>query len=410
MILKNNKVLAVIGARGGSKRLERKNLQKIGSKTLIEITIEQALHSKLINKIVFSSEDDEMINNAKPYPIDIHKRSLSLSADNIGILKVVQQVIKDYLDYDVIVILQVDAPFKSSQMIDECVNLFKHNKVEDLITHRNNKRTGSIRVMSRKGLLSSMPTSHIYLVGDSSNFIDIHTKEDLDKANEIIPSCLLCGSNQIERFLKDEQLWKCNGCGIVFQYPQGNYDYLNYANTRIEGRDKRIEQYKLDIKEILRFKGKGKFLDVGCGEGTFLSYLPSSFDKDGIDVRGNYKIGDFATYNFKENYDIIHMRGTLEHLKQPEIYIKRAFDILNSNGLLVISHLPNIDNYPYMKGLIKKDEHLFYFTPTSIAKLIEHNGFSVSDIIFPFFRSPYEKDEGARFMNILTIFGKKNES
>ena len=101
------------------------------------------------------------------------------------------------------------------------------------------------------------------------------------------------------------------------------------------------------------------------------------------------------------------MRGTLEHLKQPRFYIKKAYNILKADGLLIISHLPNIDNYPKMKGLIKSDEHLFYFNWKSITKLLEDNGFEILHIAFPFYGTPYQHDEGAHFMNVMSIYARK---
>ena len=249
------KVLAFIGARGGSKRLPKKNLQKIGKKTLIEVTIEQALQSKLIDKIVFSSEDKVMIENASQYGdrIDIHYRNPELSKDDVDIDEVVKDVSNNYPDYDTIVILQVDHPFKTPEMIDKCINAFKDNSVQDVITYKNNKRTGSIRVISRDALFSGLPTGHIYLIEDHPNFIDIHTSEDLEKANEIIPNCFICESSNVGRFKGEKNLWNCNACDMVFQYPQNDFEYSTYSNTRDAGRKKRIEQYKWDIKEIMRF-------------------------------------------------------------------------------------------------------------------------------------------------------------
>lgn len=400
-------VLAIIGARGGSKRLIKKNLQKIGTKTLIELTIEQALHSKMIDKIVFSSEDSEMLNNANQYEINIHLRNFKLSEDNIDILDVVKEVSNIYFEYDTIVILQVDHPFKSSKTIDKCINAFKENQVQDVITYKNNKRTGSVRVISREALFSELPTGHIYLIEDSPNFVDIHTSEDLAKANEIIPQCFICKSEDVGRFEEELDLWKCNYCGAVFQYPQNNFNYSEYSDTRIDGRKKRIDQYRLDIQDLIKYKKSGNFLDIGCGDGTFLAYLPNTFEKDGIDIRGKYKIGDFPFYKFNEKYDIAHIRGTLEHLKNPKSYIKKAYDILNPMGLLIISNLPNIDNYPKMKNLIKTDEHLFYFNPKSIASLLENHRFKILDITFPFYGTPYQYDRGAHFMNVMSIYAER---
>ena len=58
-------ILAVIPARGGSKELKRKSLLKINNKSLISYAIKSSLSSKYINRTIFSSDDDEMILEAK---------------------------------------------------------------------------------------------------------------------------------------------------------------------------------------------------------------------------------------------------------------------------------------------------------------------------------------------------------
>lgn len=221
--------------------------------------------------------------------------------------------------------------------------------------------------------------------------------------------CLLCGSSSFYGFWSETHLWSCDNCGVVFQSPQGEFDYSDYnVKHRKEGREKRIQQYSLDVENIVKFKDSGDFLDVGCGDGTFLNVLPSErYSKDGIDVRGAYRVGSFPEYSFDKKYDIVHMRGTIEHLSKPNDYIAKANDVLKDNGLLVLSHVPNVDNYPKMKRLIIEDEHLFYFNVKSMNFLLEKHGFRILDILFPFYGTPYENDSNAFFMNVLSVYAVK---
>ena len=54
-------ILAVIPAKSDSNRLEKKNLRKIGNKTLIEIAVDYAKKSKKINDIVVSTDSEEVV-------------------------------------------------------------------------------------------------------------------------------------------------------------------------------------------------------------------------------------------------------------------------------------------------------------------------------------------------------------
>ena len=61
-MIKTSKILAIILARGGSKRLPRKNLLKLHGKPLIEWTINSGLNSKYIDRLLVSSDSDEILN------------------------------------------------------------------------------------------------------------------------------------------------------------------------------------------------------------------------------------------------------------------------------------------------------------------------------------------------------------
>lgn len=92
--MKNIKTLAVIPARGGSKRLSRKNIIELRSKPLIYYTIIAAKKCRYITDLILSSEDDEIIRVAKQYGIEVpFKRPRSLSGDKVRNIEVVQHAL-----------------------------------------------------------------------------------------------------------------------------------------------------------------------------------------------------------------------------------------------------------------------------------------------------------------------------
>jgi len=223
--------------------------------------------------------------------------------------------------------------------------------------------------------------------------------------------CQICGcEDEFIKYANEKDLYKCLKCGVAYQWPQGAYKYDDsYEKLHKEGAIKRRIQYYQDI-EMLEFISRregGLLLDVGCGSGDFIKHLPKNYRADGIDLRGPHLVGYFPHYEFKKKYDIVHMRAVLEHVKEPHAYIQKAWNVLKPGGVIAITHLPNIDNYPYMRGLIHPDEHLFYFNPKSIEFLLKYYGFKILDMVFPFYGSPYEYDEGAAFMNVLSVYAKK---
>ncbi len=62
---KNKTFLAIIPARGGSKRLPRKNVLDLSGKPLIAWSIESGLKSKYIDKVIVTSDDDEILSISK---------------------------------------------------------------------------------------------------------------------------------------------------------------------------------------------------------------------------------------------------------------------------------------------------------------------------------------------------------
>ena len=77
------KVLAVIPARGGSKRLPRKNILPLGGKPMIAWTIEAGLGSRVIDKVVVSTDSENIRGITLQWGIDdVIRRPESLATDN----------------------------------------------------------------------------------------------------------------------------------------------------------------------------------------------------------------------------------------------------------------------------------------------------------------------------------------
>lgn len=80
-----NKVVAIIPARGGSKRIPRKNIKDFHGKPLIAYSIEVALKSKLFDKVIVSTDDNEIANVAEEYGAEVpFIRPKELSDDFTG--------------------------------------------------------------------------------------------------------------------------------------------------------------------------------------------------------------------------------------------------------------------------------------------------------------------------------------
>lgn len=120
-------VLAVVPARGGSKRLPRKNVRSLAGHPMIAYTIMAGQTAELVTDLVVSSEDDEILNIAQKYDVtNIIERPRSLATDDVRNIEVVMHAL-DLMEsrrgasYDIIVLLQPTAPIRSAKHIDDAV-------------------------------------------------------------------------------------------------------------------------------------------------------------------------------------------------------------------------------------------------------------------------------------------------
>jgi CMP-N,N'-diacetyllegionaminic acid synthase len=120
---KNNRILAVIPARAGSKRIKNKNTRLAGGKPLIAWTIEQANKSQLIDRLILSSEDPEICSIAAKYQCEVpFLRPQELAEDDSTSVDVILHVLSKVDNYDYVVMLQPTSPFRESKDIDDCIS------------------------------------------------------------------------------------------------------------------------------------------------------------------------------------------------------------------------------------------------------------------------------------------------
>jgi CMP-N-acetylneuraminic acid synthetase len=121
------RIVALIPARAGSKGIANKNLSLIGSKSLIELKIENALDVAIFDEIFVSSDSDEIIEIAQKLDVNPVKRPLDISGDTSNANQVVDHLLsfclKDSSPDDILVYLQPTSPFTRKNTISEMVRL-----------------------------------------------------------------------------------------------------------------------------------------------------------------------------------------------------------------------------------------------------------------------------------------------
>lgn len=134
-MINEKKVLALIPARGGSKGVPRKNVRMLGGKPLIAWTIEAAIQSKYIDRVMLSSEDEEIIEVAKKWGCDVpFVRPKELAQDDTPSMEVILHAIEQVKGYDYIVLLQPTSPFRTTEDIDKCIEKCVENNQESCVS------------------------------------------------------------------------------------------------------------------------------------------------------------------------------------------------------------------------------------------------------------------------------------
>ena len=133
-------MLAIIPARGGSKGLPGKNIRLLGGKPLIHWTIEAALKCKSIDRVILSTDSQEIADACSNIGIEIpFMRPANLAEDESSSIDVynytINRLIQDnHFSDDKYVVLLPTVPFVTSNDIDNAVTIFEENNADSVIS------------------------------------------------------------------------------------------------------------------------------------------------------------------------------------------------------------------------------------------------------------------------------------
>ena len=130
-----NKKLAIITARGGSKRIPRKNIKLFNGFPIIKYSIDAALSSNEFDEGMVSTDDNEIAEIAKKYGAKVpFLRSAKNSDDYSGTADVMEEVILEYKkknkNFDYVCCLYPTAPFVTAEIIKKSMSQLIDNKAD----------------------------------------------------------------------------------------------------------------------------------------------------------------------------------------------------------------------------------------------------------------------------------------
>lgn len=137
---KNKRILALIPARGGSKRLPGKNIIPLLGKPLVAWTIEQALASNLCDRVVVSTDDKGIAKVAREFGAEVpFLRPKKLASDRASSLSVAYHAIEFFrrkgTEFDYLALLEPTSPLRKKCDIDRAISTLVNNpKAEALVS------------------------------------------------------------------------------------------------------------------------------------------------------------------------------------------------------------------------------------------------------------------------------------
>jgi SAM-dependent methyltransferase len=220
-------------------------------------------------------------------------------------------------------------------------------------------------------------------------------------------NCNLCGLNNTKQLfnINGYNIVQCLNCGLVYVNPRPDEHelakqyafYRSFPNAELED----YKEIAINIMHIFLTETKrrnyGRLLDIGCGLGYFLQAIkPFCSEIQGIEISDSQslfckKLGlDVLTGVLtdldlpSESFDVVTMWDVIEHLANPMDYLVEIHRILKRGGLVVVS----TPNFSSLTSKITKKrwlvlnppEHLFYFTPKTLKKMLENADFYIGKI------------------------------
>lgn len=131
------KNLAIITARGGSKRIPKKNIKEFCGKPIIAYSIESALQSKIFDEVMVSTDSEEIADIARKYGANVpFMRSSQNSGDYAVTADVLREVVSEYRkqgqEFDYVACIYPTAPFITAERLQDAYNKLTEKQAESI--------------------------------------------------------------------------------------------------------------------------------------------------------------------------------------------------------------------------------------------------------------------------------------
>lgn len=184
--------MSIIPARGGSKGISRKNIRKVEGKPLIAWTIQEAKKSKYLDRLILSSDDQEIVETARDFGCEVpFLRPSELARDDTpGVDPVLHAIETLPTKYDYVVVLQPTSPLRTAEDIDGCIeHCLRKNALSCVSVTRQNKSPYWMFTVDENGRMASI----------FDNGFSTKRRQDLPEVYVLNGAVYVAGTDWIER-------------------------------------------------------------------------------------------------------------------------------------------------------------------------------------------------------------------
>ncbi len=209
-----NKKIAIIPARGGSKRIPRKNIKPFLGKPIIAYSIEAAIKSKLFDIVMVSTDDEEIAEVARNFGAEVPFLRSKKNADDFATTyDVIEEVLEAYnkrgISFSEAICIYATAPFVNKERINEAYSLFVEKEFDCVFPV----------------IEYSFPIQRSLIVHEESSKMELLFPEnELKRSQDLKPSYHDVGQFylfRVERLLKKKKLWTDNTGVIIINAMEG---------------------------------------------------------------------------------------------------------------------------------------------------------------------------------------------
>lgn len=175
------KLIAIIPARGGSKRLKNKNIYPLLNKPLIAYSIKACQASAYVSDVFVSSDSRAILEVSESFGAKSIQRNSRLSDDETPKIIAVRDVVAKLevlFEFDDVAIIQANSPEITSKHIDGAYEMMnKFGLWEVMSADQNGVQNAAIRIVKKEVLFQEFLSAHCGFY--SCNLMDVHTIEDV---------------------------------------------------------------------------------------------------------------------------------------------------------------------------------------------------------------------------------------